>query len=95
MPQLLYKQYDANNNIINEGGFSAGQSLYENNYWFKAEKEVVMSANTKKIDLYIKGGKKEYIALDEVMIRPVNSIYFYKTNDTALMINNRPVKTKR
>jgi hypothetical protein len=94
-PSIFYKQYDANNNLVNEGECSAGQSLYVNNFWFKAHKEFVIRAEVKKIDLYIKGRKKDYIALDELMIQPVNSIYFYKANDTTLMLNNRPVQIKR
>jgi hypothetical protein len=94
-PSIFYKQYDANNNPVIEGECSAGQSLYVNNFWFKAHKEFVIRAEVKKIDLYIKGSKKDYIALDELMIHPVNSIYFYKANDTILMLNNRPVKIKR
>lgn len=94
-PSIFYKQYDGSNNFINEGECSAGQSLYVDKFWFKAHKEFIIRPEVKKIDLYIKGSKKDYIALDELMIHPVNSIYFYKANDSTLMLNNRPVKIKR
>lgn len=95
MPHIYYEQLDEQGAIIYTGDYLANHSTYITKDWYKAERIVTIKKETKSIRMYARWGIKEFIALDEVLIQPVNSIYFYKANDTLLMLNNRPVTVKK
>jgi hypothetical protein len=95
MPNIYFEELNAKNEIIFSCDYLANGSTYITNNWYKAERIVPILSETTSIRFYARGGKKEYIGLDELLIQPVNSIYFYKANDTMLMLNNRPVTIKR
>lgn len=94
-PYIIYKQYDKDNKLIEDGDYGAGSSVYVLRYWFNAERDFRINRKASKMELWVAGGLKNYIAADEILIRPVNSIYFYKVNDSTIMLNNRPVNIKR
>lgn len=90
MPYLSFKQYDKQNGLLAEGDLSAGKSTYTIVNWFKAEKEIQIGYQVEKIVLYVHGGSKKFIALDEVLLYPSHGIYFYKANHTKWLVDNRP-----
>jgi hypothetical protein len=95
MPHIAFEELNAKGEVMLYNDYLANHSTYITNNWYKAERIVTINKDAVKIRFYAMGGKKEYIALDELLIQPINSIYFYKPNDSVIMINNRPVKTQR
>lgn len=95
MPNIGFDELNAKGEVIYSNDYLANHSTYITNNWYKAERVVNIVKDAVSIRFYALGGKKEYIALDELLIQPINSIYFYKTADSVIMINNRPVKTQR
>jgi hypothetical protein len=95
MPNIYFEELNSKGEVIYSSDYLSNHSTYITDNWYKAERIVPILKEAVGIKFYARGGKKEFIALDELLIQPLNSIYFYKANDTTLMLNNRPVKIKR
>lgn len=91
MPFIMVEQYDQNNKKIYDSDFITGHSTYHLNGWFKGERIFYIAPQTTRMVLYIHGGKKNCVAVDELLIRPTNAIHFSKLSDQLYMINNRPM----
>lgn len=94
MPYIFTVQYDASNKKIYECDFISGTSTYKIENWFKAERVITIKENTKYIKLYAMCGPKNLAAIDEILVHPLNTHYFYKYSDSLWLIDNRPVKMK-
>ncbi len=90
MPYVLFRTYDKQDVQLSEGDFVANRSTYTIKDWYKAEKVISLQRQTATIKLWIKGSRKNYLALDELLLYPVSHIYFYKADPHMLLLNNRP-----
>lgn len=91
MPYLSFTQYDVQEKVVLQGDIQAAKSTYIIGDWFKAEGVMHIGRQVHKIKLEVHGGSKRFIAFDELLIYPKNSIYFYKGDQGRLFLNNRPV----
>jgi len=94
MPYIFLEEYDAAGRKIYEFDFITPTSTYKIENWFKAERVITIKEKTKYIKLYAMGGAKNLSAIDELLIHPLHTNYFYKYSDSLWLINNRPVKMK-
>lgn len=92
MPYMIYEQLDKEGNKVAEGDYLSWDGNGIIGDWFLAEREIIIHKKTVSIKLYVIGGSKKYIAMDELLIRPKGVIHFYKANDSTYLLNNRPVK---
>lgn len=95
MPHIYYEQINAKGDIIVSGDCLANASTYVTEAsWYLAEGKLIIRKEAQAIRLYARRGIKDFIALDELLIRPENSVYFYKSGNGIIMLNNRPVVIK-
>jgi hypothetical protein len=94
MPEVYYQLLNDKNEVIDSGKNIANSSTYITQNWYKAERIITIKKETRVIKFNARGGTKEYLGLDELLIQPLNSIYFYKAGNGTIMLNNRPVSTK-
>ncbi len=90
MVYLVYKQYDSNDSLVAGGDIPSGQSKYALPDWFKGEKVIYIHPKAVKMEWYVQGSSKNFIAIDELLIYPAHSLYFYKTANRGIILNNRP-----
>jgi len=95
MPSIYFEELDARGNIIYSDSYFANHSNFVLHHWYKAEQAVPVKKGTRELRFYASGGRKEYLALDELLIRPAGSLYFYKASDSLILLNNRPVPLNR
>jgi len=90
---FIMKQYDKEGHLIDESDMLSGFSTFIDNYWFKTEKVFTVKAHTARIE-YIATGyhqKDNHIALDELVMWPAGTTYFYKEKPGRIFLDNRPV----
>lgn len=90
MAYLVYKQYDSSGALLTEGDVLSGRSTYALPDWFKGERIIYIHPKAVKMEWYVQGSSKNFIALDELLIYPAHSLYFYKTANRGIILNNRP-----
>ncbi|RYD96590.1 MAG: hypothetical protein EOP54_13365 [Sphingobacteriales bacterium] len=85
-------QYDAGRNQTAFYDFAAKKSTNVQEDWFLAEGTFKIDATTSsiKIQVYSNGKKISYRGLDNLLIQPRHSIFYYKPADNTLFLNNRP-----
>lgn len=91
-PYFEIYQYDKDHRQIAFDDFTAKQSTNVQENWFLAEKHFTINTHTSyiKILAYSAGKKISYLGLDHLLIRPGNSIFYYKSMYRSVLLNNRP-----
>lgn len=88
-PYFILRQFDQNKQLINEANLKTKYSSHVINYWFLAEKILQIAKEAKNLKIYV-AEPESYFELDELAFWPEQSVYFYKPNDSSLLLNNRP-----
>jgi len=91
-PYFEIYQYDEHNNQTAADDFTAKKSTNVRGNWFLAEGMFKMAPTTSniKIRAYSSGKKISYLGLDNLLIQPRHSIFYYRQAGGALYLNNRP-----
>ncbi|MBL7705423.1 MAG: hypothetical protein JNM21_07715 [Taibaiella sp.] len=91
-PYFEVYQYDAGGNQMAFDDFTAKKSTNVVKDWFLAEGTFKMEPQTDhiKIRVYSSGKKISYKGLDNLLIQPRHSIFYYKAEGGTLFLNNRP-----
>jgi len=90
---FIMKQYDKEGHLINESDMPSCFSTFIDNFWFKTEKVFTVKAHTERIEFISTGYHEEdnHIALDELVMWPTGTTYFYKEKPGRIFLDNRPV----
>lgn len=90
VPSLSFRAYGKDGAMLAESECAAIRSTYVTGDWYKAEKTLHLPPETTSIQIAVKGSKRNYIALDELLLCPLRHTYFYKSGNNSLLLNNRP-----
>lgn len=90
-PHFEIYQYNKDHQQISFDDFAAKQSTNVQEDWFLAEKNFTMNAHTSYIKILVYSGRDKisYMGLDNLLIRPGNSIFYYQSASKKLLLNNR------
>lgn len=88
-PIFIFRQYDGQGQLIKESDLNTKYSTHIIHNWYLIDKTLIFAKNIRKLNIYILG-PKDYVAVDEMAVWPANKVYFYKTPDGKLFLNNRP-----
>ena len=92
-PEVYFRFYDSLNSNILTLGLNGKTSTDNNDLWSRASLCFDMPANTRKLKVWIKRvPEKDYVIVDEVMLRKINSIVISKLDDGKIMVNNHWLK---
>lgn len=91
MPYGIFRTYDQQGVQLTESDYVPARSTYVIGDWYKAEREFVLNPRTATIKVWIKGSRKNYLALDELLLYPVAYTHYYKPGGQVLLLNNRPL----
>lgn len=92
-PYFIFRQYDKEGNLVEESDWNAKYSTNVTaDFWFLSERMFDLKPEAYRMRVYVISSekKKTYIALDELAFWPLKDIYYYKTDDHVLLLNNRP-----
>lgn len=96
-PYFEIVQLDEKNEEIAFTDVSTKYSTHVLDDWFLTDKDLKIETRTRKIAIRINPNrsKKEYYAIDEILLRPQEATYFYwsdkfKGKENVLFLNNRP-----
>lgn len=96
-PYFEILQLDEENQQIAYADVSTKYSTHVSDDWFLVDKDLTLAPGTRKIVIKVSGNKskKEYYAIDELLLRPQDATYFYwadkfKGKEKVLFLNNRP-----
>ena len=88
-PYFLLELLDNNNNIINTITVLTKESVDSHNMWFRAFKYFEIDTNCKYIRCRLMNHPNPaYYALDELMVRPVETLIISKSYNGKIMVNN-------
>lgn len=91
-PYFIFRQFDKNGQQIAESDLNTKYSTRIIHNWYLIDKLLTLNKEMDRLKIYVVNpdGRKSYIALDELAFWPENSVFFYKTKDGVLLLNNRP-----
>lgn len=87
-PVLNLAMLDENGKEIFRKDAVAKESFDNHGMWFRVNLFFTIPLNCRKLIWHIYNDKNSYIALDEVLIRPVDATVIYKSKEGKLMVNN-------
>jgi len=92
-PDFLIQALDNNYHVLKTDTIRSRESVDNNGLWFRLSKYIKMPVNTGFIRFSkINDAIPDYFALDEILMRPVNSIIISKFADGTNMVNNHIFK---
>lgn len=96
-PYFIFRQYDATGTQIELQDVSVKYSTRVENYWFFINKELKINPKSKILNISVVNSDNtlNHNFIDEVAIYPANKIYFYKSPNGVLFIDNRPQYPKK
>lgn len=88
-PYITVQSVDSDGNVIDQIDARSNQSLDNYGMWFRASVYFKMKQNCTAIRCkLINDPKPTYIAMDELLLRPANTIIVSKSADGMIMVNN-------
>ncbi|RYD96591.1 MAG: hypothetical protein EOP54_13370 [Sphingobacteriales bacterium] len=92
MPYFEIFQFDANGKQTAFSDYNAKQSTHVIDDWFLTEGTVKIDSRTSYIVIRAQAGDKKiiYKGADNLAIYPKQSVYYYKSTNRGLLLNNRP-----
>ncbi|MFT4062963.1 MAG: hypothetical protein QM642_11475 [Edaphocola sp.] len=90
---FILKQYDSTGKQIFESDMPTKFSTFVTNFWFLTQRIVEVQPHTAKITFISSGysDKHNHYALDELVIWPAGTTYFYKPDAQNVWLDNRPI----
>lgn len=91
-PYFEVYQYDKDRQQTSFDDFATKQSTQVRDDWFLVEDSLKIASNTSFIKIIVYSGAKKisYRGLDNLLIYPRNSIFYYKSRLKKVLLNNRP-----
>ncbi|HET8574526.1 MAG TPA: hypothetical protein VFL76_11735 [Edaphocola sp.] len=91
-PYFIFRQFDKNGRQIAESDLNTKYSTRVIHNWYLIDKLLTLDKKMDHLKVYVVNpdNRKSYIALDELTFWPENSVFFYKTKNGVLLLNNRP-----
>lgn len=91
-PYFEVYQYDKDRQQTSFDDFATKQSTQVREDWFLVEDSLKIAPNTSFIKIIVYSGAKKisYRGLDNLLIYPRNSIFYYRSVYNKLLLNNRP-----
>lgn len=91
-PYFEVYQYDKDRQQTSFDDFATKQSTHVRGDWFLAEDSLNIAPNTSFIKIIVYSGAKKisYRGLDNLLLYPRNSIFYYRSPLNKILLNNRP-----
>jgi hypothetical protein len=88
-PYFIFRQFNQRNELISELTWDTKYSTHVLDNWYLAERELSLKADVHLLKIFV-GNPRYCFALDELAFWPAKNVYYYKPNDSTLLLNNRP-----